>query len=518
MSGSNLVSKAILATLAVWRLSSNDGKCMKFVRKRAAPSGPARDFPRQFKAQAGLLRFAAAIAICTVLPLQPARATGPAMPPPEAFRALMDEVLALSARVCARGPGAPPVAGARTAGALRYSAGGADEAVQDWRLPDGSLLRLRRTARPGRPVLLFTSAYGGPDGELPILRLVRDGGCTLRGGEHVLYDADWRPLALLPLGRDLRPRAAATPFNPPLPGGLEAGSDAAPPRPTPPAAVTDAKGACVPVAIMDNGLNYLVPGFAERLARREDGTLLGADFWEDDALPFDFGVPPGDLDMRISAFAPPRHGTAVASVLMADAAPGTCIAPYRYSPRDPGNEVGRWIDRIVADGVRVVVLSSGRERPWPAFRDAMRRHPGVLFITAAGNEGRDLARAPVYPMAYALPNHLVVAAATRDGAVWPRSNRGAGLVELAVPAVEISGRGFEGTARRLTGTSFASPRVGALAGLLLSRQDAGQKADGAALKRRILEILAEASGKDAGTGPVTVSEQQLRRVLARLSG
>jgi hypothetical protein len=154
------------------------------------------------------------------------------------------------------------------------------------------------------------------------------------------------------------------------------------------------------------------------------------------------------------------------------------------------------------------VIASGRERPWPGFRRAMQVHPEMLFIAAAGNDGADLRDRQLYPMAYDMANLLVVAAADRNGAPWPQSNRGEGIVELAVPAVGVPGMRFDGRPALLTGTSFAAPRAGLLAAVM-ARSNPG--ADGTALRAMVM-AAARGQGK-VDQGMVRLDENALRVLL-----
>ncbi len=165
------------------------------------------------------------------------------------------------------------------------------------------------------------------------------GRCKVLGGERISYADGGEGAAqdLQALGPDLKPRAPAVPFNPPLPA--DAGADAG----------------CTPVGILDNGVNYLLPEIRKRLARDPSGRLLAHDFWENDDRPFDFGIPEGARNVQGTPFDPPSHGTEVASILLRDAPAGICAAIYRYHPGDPDAHIGDIVDHIAADGVRVLV-------------------------------------------------------------------------------------------------------------------------------------------------------------------
>lgn len=410
------------------------------------------------------------------------------------------ENLALEAseEICLAGLDAPPVQGARELATFEAPAlNRRHMRSRDWETPDGFLLRVSEFTPPQRPPLFFAAVYGKAPSRAAIIRLVRDSQCKLRGGERVesaKSDAAAAPQRLARLNGALEYRERPVPLNPKLPR-----------------TVRDNQG-CLPVALLDNGVNYLIPAIADRLAAHDSGQLVGFDFWENDPLPFDFGVPDGDLDPRVSSFEPISHGTSVASVFLNSAADAVCLAPFRYAPHRRNQRIGQVIDQIAASGVRVIFLSTGRSRPWPEFQESMAKHPQVLFISAAGNEGVNLAQQALYPMAYGMDNHLVVAAANDDGTLWGRTNTGDGLVEIAVPAVEVPGVAFSGKPKLLTGTSFAAPRAAALAGQLAL---ANPEADGSALKQLILSGFSELG--QTSDRIITINEESFQSLLDRSS-
>ncbi|WP_164660059.1 S8 family serine peptidase [Tropicibacter sp. Alg240-R139] len=407
-----------------------------------------------------------------------------------------DLALEASEEICLVGLNTPPVEGARQLATFDERAVNRPHMrSRDWETPDGFLLRVSEFAPPERPPLFFAAVYGKPPHRAAIIRLVRDSKCHLRGGERVetaQSDAAPAPQRLARLNDALEHRERPIPLNPKLPKTIRDNHR------------------CLPVALIDNGVNYLIPAIADRLAAHDSGQLVGFDFWENDPWPFDFGVPDGDLDPRVSAFEPISHGTSVASVFLNDAADAICLAPFRYAPHKRNQRIGQVIDQISASGVRVIFMSTGRSRPWPEYQASIAKHPQILFISAAGNEGVDLTQQPLFPMAYTMDNHLVVAAANNDGTLWGRTNTGADVVEVAVPAIEVAGVTFSGKPKLLTGTSFAAPRVAALAGqLALTAPDA----DGAGLKQLILSGISELGQTRDGIN--TISLDGLQALLDR---
>ena len=274
------------------------------------------------------------------------------------------------------------------------------------------------------------------------------------------------------LGPDLAPTGAREPLNPPAPRIADT-------------ARADAGG--VTVALVDSGVNYLLPEIAGRLARDDHGRMLGYDLWDMNDRPF-------DANPARSPFFPQRHGTSVASIILREA-PGARLIPYRYPRPDPAR-MADLIAHAAALGARVVNLAMGSNTPghWAGFAAGVGAHPDILFVVSAGNDGRDIDRRPVYPAALDLPNMLVIASADGFGEPAPGSNWGKGTVDLLVPGGRIPVTDFFGARTHASGASFAAPRVTALAARLLAEHPAWRAAE---LKAAIIARarLVDASGR-----------------------
>jgi len=301
-----------------------------------------------------------------------------------------------------------------------------------------------------------TVALAGPD-------------CAVRVARRMVYGDDGRAEAIVELDALLAETDRRAPIDPPVPAGTDPGG--------------------VTVALIDSGVNYRLPAIARALARDAGGAILGYDYWDMDPRPF-------DANPARSPFFPQRHGTRVASVLLREGG-AIRLIPYRYPRPDPT----RWralIDDAAAKGARIVVMAMGSNRaePWADFVAAVKTHPDVLFIVSAGNDGRDLDRRPVYPAAFNLDNMIAVGSADPLGAPAPGSNWGSRTVDLLVPGEGIAVIDFAGRPARASGSSFAVPRLGALAARLLARNPSW---DATRLKAA---IFSRARMTDAG-GPPT---------------
>ncbi|MCH7936092.1 MAG: S8 family serine peptidase [Proteobacteria bacterium] len=278
--------------------------------------------------------------------------------------------------------------------------------------------------------------------------------CRVLRAARIDYDEEGRAKTLVILGRDLQRTLANEPLNPPVPAARDPnpGKDA------------------IRVALVDTGVNYLLDGVADRLARGPEGRALGFDYWDMDDRPF-------DVDTGRSAFFPLHHGTAVASILLREA-PGARIIPYRY----PRPEMSR-MAALVADADRqgaVIVnmaMGSNKRSDWRTLAEAARARPHMLFVISAGNDGRDIDKDPVYPAALDLDNFLVVTSADDFGRLAEGSNWGRVHVDVMVPGERVAVIDHRGAKGKASGSSFAVPRIAALAARLLARNPGWRAAE-----------------------------------------
>ena len=189
------------------------------------------------------------------------------------------------------------------------------------------------------------------------------------------------------------------------------------------------------------------------------------------------------------------HGTHVAGTIAATAnnglgvagiAPLARIMPVKVGPDDA--EVLYFVEQGVQfagdHGAKIVNLSLGGNGCGNSvLYELIRSHPDVLFVAAAGNDGFDLAKHPVFPAIFAadsncsgtpypgLPNVVTVGSVDKDGDLSAFSNYSDTYVNLAAPGYAIYSllpRNESGASRydKKNGTSMAAPHVSGAAALI----------------------------------------------------
>ncbi|WP_299471920.1 S8 family serine peptidase [uncultured Roseibium sp.] len=326
---------------------------------------------------------------------------------------------------------------------IRLILPGGDELALESRLNDGVLRQFRASL----------AAANGQEIN-PVFLAIADGSCTVRSARAIRKgDPPW--IFLDQLDGDLTTLRWTEVLQAPWPPGEDPGG--------------------VRVAMVDSGLAYDLPEFRDRLARDETGTPVGFDFWDLDPWPYD-----GDTSR--GAFLPIRHGTAVASILVREA-PQAALIPYKY-PRPDMTRMGDLVERALASDVKILAmpLGSRNAEDWETFAAAIKGQE-ILAIVSAGNDGRDIDTEPVYPAALDLDNILTVTSADAFGRLARGSNWGAQHVDIMLPAENLSVVDFRGATVVASGSSYAVPRLAALAARLLAEDPNQSVAD---LKERIL--------------------------------
>lgn len=210
------------------------------------------------------------------------------------------------------------------------------------------------------------------------------------------------------------------------------------------------RGKGVKIAVVDSGIAGNHPDLRRKIAAQRDF-----------------------LDNDRRAEDPVGHGTHVAGVAAAQTNNGKGVAggcpscklliakagdQFRLSTAN----IARGINWSVNRGAKVINLSLGGPQNSRVLKNAVDRaaNRGVVVVAAAGNEDSS---AKIYPAAY--KSVLAVTATNRSDKRARFSSFGS-WVDVAAPGVDILSTYTGGKYRRFDGTSFSSPHVAALAGLL----------------------------------------------------
>ncbi|MFY9487352.1 MAG: S8 family peptidase [Solirubrobacterales bacterium] len=240
------------------------------------------------------------------------------------------------------------------------------------------------------------------------------------------------------------------------------------------------RGAGITVAVLDSGIALsnpdLVNNVWQNTAEIDNGADDDGNGFVDDLYGADWVHRDGTPDDEEG------HGTHVAGTIAAAAddgnpsvgvAPSARVMPLKFLDGRGAGSVSdalAAIDYAVTHGASVINASWGGPDFSRALQDSVDRagQAGVVFVTAAGNDGSDNDSAPIYPASFDLPNVISVAATTRQNELADFSNYGQS-VDIAAPGVDIYstvGDSYESW----SGTSMAAPHVAGVAALLKSTE------------------------------------------------
>ena len=239
------------------------------------------------------------------------------------------------------------------------------------------------------------------------------------------------------------------------------------------------KGGSVVVGIIDSGISISHKDLAANIYINKNeipGNKIDDDNngYIDDVNGWDFANGDNTVEDQFVNI----HGTHVAGIISASlnsggisgVAPESKILPLKFINGRSGytSDAIEAIEYAKTLGVGIINCSWGSERYNPALKDAM-RDSDILFVCAAGNEGRDVLSTPIYPACFDLPNILSVAAVDENNNLTEFSNYG-DEADLAAPGVDIFSTFPANIYGRLSGTSMSAAFVSGVAALLKSYQ------------------------------------------------
>ena len=183
-------------------------------------------------------------------------------------------------------------------------------------------------------------------------------------------------------------------------------------------------------------------------------TAIGWDFNEEDGQPYDYS----DFLCNFSGVF--DHGTSVAGVA-SKGSDDIAILPIRYS-REQREKFYSAVEYAFRRGSKIVNISlaNNEKDTFKHLDRAIEDHPDMLFVVAAGNDGRDIDSVPIYPASFDHSNMIVVAAGSiikRE--LQPTSNYGVSSVDVAAPGMWIPVIEPENSMNIGNGTSLSAPQV-----------------------------------------------------------
>ena len=279
------------------------------------------------------------------------------------------------------------------------------------------------------------------ENEEPLLLVNVDKKCNIMVSRLIQRDITGKIFSIDNLSSDLSKVKSSEYFNPPLEKQ----------KPT--------KG--IKVAIVDTGVNYNLDFIADKISRIDESNLTGYDFEDDDSLPY-------DIDTGRSVFFPMHHGTSVSSIILREA-PMSELVVYRF-PRSEMCKFENLIEHISVNKIKIVNLSMGsvNKDDWQCFYKAAKSNKNILFFVSAGNDGKNIDFEKIYPASFDLENIIVVTSSDISGNLAQGSNFGSVSVDFLIPGEQIPVIDHRGVKTNASGSSFAVPRVVAMAIRILS--------------------------------------------------
>ena len=279
------------------------------------------------------------------------------------------------------------------------------------------------------------------ENEEPLLLVNVDKKCNIMVSRLIQRDMTGKIFSIDNLSSDLSEVKSSEYFNPPL------------------KKQKPFKG--IKVAIVDTGVNYNLDFIADKISRIDESNLTGYDFEDDDSLPY-------DIDTGRSVFFPMHHGTSVSSIILREA-PMSELVVYRF-PRSEMCKFENLIEHISVNKIKIVNLSMGsvNKDDWQCFYKAAKSNKNILFFVSAGNDGKNIDFEKIYPASFDLENIIVVTSSDISGNLAQGSNFGSVSVDFLIPGEQIPVIDHRGVKTNASGSSFAVPRVVAMAIRILS--------------------------------------------------
>ena len=256
---------------------------------------------------------------------------------------------------------------------------------------------------------------------------------------------------------------------------------------------------CSKVAVLDTGVDTNHPDLAPNLWHNtketpDNGKDDDGNGYVDDAIGVDIIHGSG------SAVDGDGHGTHVAGIVAgvgnnAIGVSGVCwtgsvmaVKFMNFRGKGSTSDASEAIRYAARMGAKVINASFGSSSKSHTLQDAVEyaQDKGVLIVVAAGNDGEDIDKHPVYPASFGNANILTVAASTRSDKLASFSNYGDEAVDVAAAGEDILSTYLGNRYATLSGTSMAAPLVAGMAGFLrAANPDASYKDVKTGLRQKV---------------------------------
>lgn len=225
----------------------------------------------------------------------------------------------------------------------------------------------------------------------------------------------------------------------------------------------------VVVAVIDTGVDYNHPDLTNNILLDNMNAVVGFDFVDNDADPFDEN----------------HHGTHCSGTIGAEGnnnqgvigvSPTVSIMPMRFLDENGSGSNANAIlaiDYARVHGAQIMSNSWGGGAPSQLMLEAIQRanDAGILFVASAGNDSTEQHLFPSFPAGYnrLVPNVISVAASTNLDQPARFTNFGADTVDIAAPGFDILSTFPNSDYQYLNGTSMACPHVSGAAALIRAK-------------------------------------------------
>jgi thermitase len=249
------------------------------------------------------------------------------------------------------------------------------------------------------------------------------------------------------------------------------------------------RAGCAKVAILDTGIDTDHPDLAPNVYRSKDKPNNGKDDDKNGYVDDTYGL--NTIAGKGSGEDDNGHGSHVSGIVAGRGnndvgVSGTCwssqlLAVKFMNSKGKGSTSNaiEGIEYAVKQGFKIVNCSFGSSASSSSLHDAVdyAQDHKALLVVAAGNDGENIDKHPLYPASYTDSNILAVAASTSDDTLADFSNFGSTGVDVAAPGDSIYSTYLGGGYRVLSGTSMAAPYAAGVAALLRKQESSATYGD-----------------------------------------